>query len=373
MSSGNRSVLKVLTVVGARPQFVKASPVSKAFRAVDIEEVIVHTGQHYDEFMSQVFFDELGLQSPARNLNVGSASHATQTAGILVGMEQAIVDYQPDWVLVYGDTNSTLAAALAAVKMHVPIAHVEAGLRSFNRRMPEEINRVLADHVADCLFAPTQTAIDNLRAENIPADSMALVGDVMYDLALSSVALAEARSAVLQNLAVESGGYIFCTIHRAENTDDEVRLLAIIKGLDRMSTCVPVIMPVHPRTAKMMKDLQIVRSPESNIRMLAPTGFLDTLQLTRHARLVVTDSGGLQKEAYFHRVPCVTLRDETEWTELVAKGCNTLVPPQSPEAVFGGIEAALFDRRLDFSELLFGDGHAAERIAAKLLSIGSSK
>lgn len=365
--------MKILTVVGARPQFIKASPVSRALCAAGIDEVLVHTGQHYDVAMSQVFFDDLAIPAPARNLEVGSASHAVQTAEILIGMERAISDYRPDWVLVYGDTNSTLAGALAAAKMLVPIAHVEAGLRSFNRAMPEEINRVVTDHISDLLFAPTQDAVDHLRHEGVPDARIGLVGDVMYDVALAWRDVAAARSTVIADLGLTAGHYVLCTVHRAENTDVETRMRAIVEGLTRIAGETPIVMPVHPRTRKTLEALGLWQALSAVVRVIDPTGFFDTLQLTRHARVVVTDSGGLQKEAYFHQAPCVTLRDETEWTPLLVGGCNTLVPPVSAHAVAEGILAVWSAARPNFDARPFGDGHAAEKIAAALGAAESAR
>jgi UDP-GlcNAc3NAcA epimerase len=324
-----RSNVKILTVVGARPQFVKAAMVSRAIvlhnergQGLPIVEDIVHTGQHYDPAMSQVFFDELGIPEPAVNLAVGSGSHAETTARMLEGIEREIVARRPDWVLLYGDTNSTLAGALAAAKLHVPVAHVEAGLRSFNRRMPEEINRVLTDHVSDLLFCPTKTAVENLTREGI-SRGVHHVGDVMYDAALTFGEIARRESNILEQLGLKAKGYYLATVHRAENTDDRGRLSGILEGLGELARQLPVVFPVHPRTRKCIQN-QGLLADSDGIRMIEPVSFLDMIRLEQEAMVILTDSGGVQKEAYFHGVPCVTLRDETEWVETVEAGWNRI-------------------------------------------------
>ena len=315
--------MKVVTVVGARPQFVKAAVVSRAFseNCPDVTEVIVHTGQHYDANMSDVFFQELDIPRPHYHLGVGGGTHGQNTGRMLEKLEQVAMSEHPDWVLVYGDTDSTLAGALAAVKLHVPVAHVEAGLRSFNRLMPEEINRVLVDHASDLLFTPTEVADRNLAREGIANDKCLRVGDVMYDATLYYSARAEHTSEILGQLGLRCGDYVLATIHRQENTDDRVRLEGILLGLGHSS--MPVVWPVHPRTRKRMHEFGIEVS--SNVRLVDPVGYLDMLMLEKNARLVVTDSGGVQKEAYFHGVPCLILREETEWVELVEAGASRLV------------------------------------------------
>jgi UDP-GlcNAc3NAcA epimerase len=325
----SRSNVKILTVVGARPQFVKAAMVSRAIAVHNqrgqgprIAEEIVHTGQHYDPAMSQVFFDELDIPEPAVNLAIGSGSHAETTARMLEGIEREIAARRPDWVLLYGDTNSTLAGALAAAKLHVPVAHVEAGLLSFNRQMPEEINRVLTDHVSDLLFCPTKTAVENLAREGITR-GVYQVGDVMYDAALVFGEIARQRSTILVQLGLKPKGYYLATVHRAENTDDRGRLLGILQGLSELARELPVVFPVHPRTRKCIRDQGLPAHGDS-IRMIEPVSFLDMIRLEQEAKVILTDSGGVQKEAYFHGVPCVTLRDETEWVETVEAGWNHL-------------------------------------------------
>jgi UDP-N-acetylglucosamine 2-epimerase len=312
-----RTMKRILTVVGARPQFVKAAPVSRALRERH-REFLLHTGQHYDDGMAGRFFRELGLPEPDRNLGVGSGTHAEQTARMLVGVEQAIAEWRPDLVLVYGDTNSTVAGALAAAKMGCPIAHVEAGLRSFERTMPEEINRVVADHLAAVLFCPGEQAARNLALEGITA-GVHVVGDVMVDQ-LEAVRDRIARSTILDELGLEERGYILATVHRAATVDDPARLASVVGALGRLER--PVVFPVHPRTRAALET----RGQQTNgaVRTVAPVGYLDMLRLQQSARLVVTDSGGVQKEAYWLGVPCVTLRDRTEWTETVDAGWNVL-------------------------------------------------
>lgn len=342
---------KILTIVGARPQFIKASPVAHALAEAGLREVIVHTGQHFDPSMSEVFFDELAIPKPAYDLDVHSLGHGAMTGRMLEGIEAVIKAEKPDWILIYGDTNSTLAGALAAAKLHVPIAHVEAGLRSFNKRMPEEINRVMADHVSTLLLCPTQTAVANLAAEGITRGVHA-VGDVMYDTTLAAIERARGRSRILERLGLTPKTYGVATIHRAENTDDEARFAAVLARLAEEARNGPIVMAVHPRTAKVMEARGL--KPQGVI-LVEPLGYLDMTALVHHATGVFTDSGGLQKEAYFHRVPCVTLRDETEWVETIEAGWNRLwtqPPPAGPPV------------RRDIPD--YGEGRAAQAIAAIL-------
>ena len=314
--------MKVLTVVGARPQFIKAAPVSDMLRRTGHTEYLVHTGQHYDYGMSQIFFDELGLPMPDVNLGCGSGSHGRQTGQMLMAIEEEIQVQRPDWVLVYGDTNSTLAGALAAVKLHVPVAHVEAGLRSFNREMPEEHNRVLTDHCADLLLCPTDTAVANLAREGI-VKGVHLVGDPMHDAVLQFSEIARQRSTILRDLGLTPRRYLLATVHRPYNTDSETNLRSILAALGEISE--PVVFPVHPRTRQRIKDFGIeVRSTTDNLMLIDPVGYLDMLMLELNARVILTDSGGIQKEAFWLGVPCVTLRDETEWVETVQAGWNVL-------------------------------------------------
>ena len=356
-------LLKVVSVVGARPQFIKAAAVSRVLRATPgVREVLVHTGQHYDDNMSRVFFEELEIPEPDYHLGVGSGTHGAQTGRMLEAIEQVLLEEKPDWVLVYGDTNSTLAGALAAVKLHIPVAHVEAGLRSFNRRMPEEINRVLTDHASDLLFAPTEAAVANLRREGIPEERIHCVGDVMYDAALYYGMKAERESRILERLSLTRKGYILATVHRAENTDDHARLRAILQALSEAAQEVGVVFPVHPRTRKAMERYGLTDLVRPLI-VIDPVGYLDMVMLEKNARLIVTDSGGVQKEAFFYRVPCVTLREETEWEELVELGWNRLVPPLvlSPRDLLHTIPSGVT------GENPYGTGKASIAIA-KLLS-----
>jgi UDP-GlcNAc3NAcA epimerase len=358
--------MKILTVVGARPQFVKAAVVSRAFRDAGpgrVEEVLVHTGQHYDLELSGAFFAELGIPEPAYNLGVGSAPNGAQTGRMLEMLEGIILAERPDCVLVYGDTNSTLAGALAAAKLHVPVAHVEAGLRSFNRRMPEEINRVLTDHVSDLLFCPTDAAVANLHREGITT-GVHHVGDVMYDCVLAFRQIAECRSSVLESLELEPGAYFFATIHRAENTDDPARLKSILDALLRINDGLgPVVWPVHPRTRKAIERSGL--AGHEALRTTAPLPYLDSQRLIANARCVLTDSGGIQKEATFHGVPCLTLRDETEWVETVERGYNKLVGAET-DRIFAEASSAHFPAGAR-PDGLYGDGRASAAVVRILL------
>ncbi|HMM75131.1 MAG TPA: UDP-N-acetylglucosamine 2-epimerase (non-hydrolyzing) [Gammaproteobacteria bacterium] len=338
--------MKLLTVVGARPQFVKAAPVSRALAEAGIEEALVHTGQHHDARMSQVFFDELGIPSPRHNLEIHGGGHGDMTGRMLLALEPVVVAERPDMVLVYGDTNSTLAGALVASKLHIPVAHVEAGLRSFNRRMPEEVNRILTDHVSALLLCPTRTAVDNLAAEGITR-GVYHVGDVMYDATLLARRIAETRSAALSALGVEPGNYALATVHRAENTDDPVRLAAILGWLRERARARRVVLPIHPRTRARAAAAGL---SFDGIVTCEPVGYIDMARLLGNAAEVYTDSGGVQKEAYFHRTPCVTLREETEWVETVECGWNRLW--QGPD----------YAPRRDITD--YGEGRAAETIVA---------
>lgn len=359
--------MKIVTVIGARPQFVKASVVSQALKCHgEIEEYIIHTGQHYDSNMSDVFFDELGIPKPEYFLGVGSGPHGQQTGRMLEGIEGVLIEHRPDLMLVYGDTNSTLAGALAAAKMHIPVAHIEAGLRSFNRRMPEEINRVLTDHVSTYLFTPTQTAMENLVREGVSAESIHLVGDVMYDVSLAYGQRSDDKSNIISQLGLERRGYFLATVHRAENTDDPSRLVNLFHALDFVSRQAPVVLPIHPRTRNLLPP-DIVRLIEgSSIRIVDPVGYLDMLQLEKNARMILTDSGGVQKEAYFFSVPCITLRDETEWVELVELGWNSLWSPSSSLDLFR--QLARYDRYTPPSihPDIYGKGDTASLIASCL-------
>ena len=376
--------MKFLTVVGARPQFIKAAVVSRAVRSRiaastdgSLHEVLVHTGQHYDASMSQVFFDELDIPKPDHHLGVGSGSHGAQTGAMLERLESVMMQEKPDVVLVYGDTNSTLAGALAASKLHIPVAHVEAGLRSFNRRMPEELNRVMTDHLSTLLFCPTQTAIDNLRVEGLPHArrpevKVVRTGDVMFDAALFYGARADGRVLPSGFDGLHGKDFILATIHRAENTDDPAALGRLLEALERIGEGqMPVVWPVHPRTRHLMERHEALRgmcSRARHLRMVDPLGYLDMVVAERRARLVLTDSGGVQKEAFFHGKPCVTMRTETEWIELVDAGWN-VIAGTDPEAIMTAVEKML-STRLDPAKQppLYGDGHAGEAILDKLIS-----
>ena len=359
--------LTVLTVVGARPQFIKASAVSDAFRRMKVvREVVVNTGQHYDTLMADVFFAELQIPPPNYNLEVGSGSHAVQTAKILERVEAVLLDEKPDCVLVYGDTNTTIGAALAAAKLHISVVHIEAGLRSFNRCMPEEINRVVTDHLSDLLFPPCNAAAAQLTAEGIAAGRIFQLGDVMYDVVLRHREEMRKREGLLTRLGVYDRDYVLCTVHRAENTNDLAKLSNIVGGLERLSAEIPVIFPVHPRTKKAMATCGLNERRRSRLRTIDPLGYIDMAVLQSHAAVVATDSGGVQKEAFFLGTPCVTLRDETEWTELVDLGWNRLVPPISSEAVADGIRASIGQRGVN-AVYPYGDGMASEKISNAIL------
>lgn len=368
--------MRIFTVVGARPQFVKAAVVSReisrvAAVGVDISECLVHTGQHYDEKMSDIFFTEMRIPKPTHQLHVGGLSHASMTGRMLEQLEPLMQAEAPDWVLVYGDTNSTLAGALAAAKLHIPVAHVEAGLRSFNRAMPEEINRVLTDHMSNLLFAPTAQAVRNLANEGIHGKKVAQCGDVMYDAALYYSQL-EAQADVLAKLSLHSKRYFLATVHRAENVDDPSRLAVIVQALAECSKTDPVVWPIHPRAHKALKNLNMLGVEKlGNVQLIDPVGYLEMVQLERHAKLILTDSGGVQKEAYFFNAPCVTLRDETEWVELVECGANRLAPPTSASGIVRAVNDAL---RLNAPPAhgLYGDGNSARAIVKTLLGLTSA-
>lgn len=353
--------MKIITIIGARPQFIKAAMCSRVFAEHGITELIVHTGQHFDANMSEVFFDELSIPKPAYNLGIGGGSHGQNTGRMIEAIEQVLVSVKPDWVLVYGDTDSTLAGTLAAVKLHIRVAHVEAGLRSFNRKMPEEINRILTDHAADLLFAPTQTAVHHLASEGIVDDRVNLVGDIMFDAALHFGNLADSKSKVLAALRLQPRSYTLATIHRAENTDDPIRLDAILRGFEEFAH--NIILPLHPRTRYRINEFGLKLS--SNVKVIDPVGYIDMVMLEKNAALIATDSGGVQKEAYFHSVPCVTLRDETEWVELVETGWNHLAPP------IDGIDIAVVMKNAlgsSGNEIeLYGQGDAVKKIIKKIV------
>jgi UDP-GlcNAc3NAcA epimerase len=339
--------VKIATIVGARPQFIKAGPVSQAIAVHNctadsedkIVEVVIHTGQHYDYGMSAVFFETLGLAPPKYNLGVGSGSHGTQLAKMIEGLEVVLKEERPDQVVVYGDTNSTLAGTLMADRLHIPMAHVEAGLRSFNRRMPEECNRIIADRLASLLFAPTKTAVQNLRREGI-TEGVYRVGDVMHEAAMFHGRIAESESTILQQLSLARERYALATLHRAENTDDPLRLRGILEGLVDVSRSQTVVWPVHPRTRKQLASGQEEDLRLDHLLLTDPVSYRDMLMLEKSASVVLTDSGGVQKEAMWFGVPCVTLRDETEWVETVETGRNELAGCRR-EKIRTAFEAAL--------------------------------
>ncbi len=358
--------IKVVTVVGARPQFIKASPVSFAFKTCQINEIMVHTGQHYDDNMSEVFFSELGIPAPHYNLNIGSNSHGKQTGMMLAAIEEVLFQEKPQWVLIYGDTNSTLAGALAAAKLNIPIAHVEAGLRSFNRRMPEEINRVMSDHLSTLLFAPTLTSVANLLKEGIDEKRILHSGDVMYDAALFHAKQSDQNSTIISDLNLAPKQFALATLHRAENTDSLQRLKAIIEALCKFSEKTEVLFPLHPRTKDYLKKYALYETAQKHLKIIEPVGLLDMIQLEKNASLIVTDSGGIQKEAYFYRTPCVTLRDETEWIELIELGWNRLATPISAEHIVSILNLATSPLE-DQNEKPYGNGDTASFVAKQLI------
>jgi UDP-GlcNAc3NAcA epimerase len=393
---------KIIAVVGARPQFVKAAAVSRAFTRYNcqagpanaLEHLILHTGQHYDANLSRVFFDELGIPEPACNLGIGSDSHGAQTGAMLREIERVLIQERPRMVLTYGDTNSTLAATLAAVKLHIPAIHVEAGLRSFNRAMPEEINRVVSDELSTLLFCPTPAAVANLEAEGIPPhrregrtsgniQRVFLVGDVMHDSLLFFRSLSERKSCILSELGLERGRYCLATLHRAENTDEPSRLMMIVETLETIARArLPVVLPVHPRTRKLLKDSGHGTAAPGGIRFIDPVGYLDMVQLEAGARAILTDSGGVQKESHLLGIPCITLREETEWVESVATGWNVLAGA-SRERILSAFSAAYDwsgggvpfpDQATSREDIvsLYGNGQAASKIVSTIAEYAGS-
>lgn len=378
-------MIKIVTVIGARPQIIKAAALSRAIAsgfADRITEIIVHTGQHYDENMSQVFFDELGIPQPDYNLGVGSGPHGVQTARMIQGIEEILTRERPDMLVLYGDTNSTLAGAVAASKMHVPIAHIEAGLRSFNKSMPEEINRIMCDHASTLLFSPTATGFANLLREGFNATArppftidnpkIYHCGDVMYDNSLHFAELAEQKSRIPEGLGLEPGKYLLSTIHRDNNTDIPERLNAIFEALNDISRRrqLQVVLPLHPRTSGLLSQnlsQQLYASVNGNrlIRIIPPVSFLDMTRLEKNARLILTDSGGVQKEAYFFEKPCVIARSETEWTEITAAGAG-IVADADTTRLLQALEQFLDHPPVNFPAV-FGDGRAAEFICNEIL------
>lgn len=353
---------KIITILGARPQFVKAAAVSRALQQTGLHEVIVHTGQHFDDKMSEIFFREMEIPQPAHRLDIHSLPHGAMTGRMIEGIENILFSEKPSALMVYGDTNSTLAGALAAVKHHVPVIHVEAGLRSFNMRMPEEINRILTDRVSSLLFCPTDVAVQNLKNEgfdHFPAQ-IVRTGDVMYDAALYYFKKAPQHSDILTRLHLAGKPFALATIHRQENTDNAERLKGIVGGLNQIHKHMPVVVPLHPRTRKIIENQNI----DIHFRIIEPVGYFDMLMLLDGCSVVLTDSGGLQKEAFFFKKPCITLRDETEWVELVEGGYNTLAGWQ-PRHIQDAFEKSL-SHRPDFSKNLYGRGDASQKIAAAI-------
>ncbi len=364
--------MKILTVIGARPQIIKAAALSRAIKEhfkKEVQEIIVHTGQHYDDNMSQVFFDELGIPQPDYNLCVGSASHGVQTAKMIEGIEEVLLKEKPDCIVLYGDTNSTLAGAIAASKIHVPIVHIEAGLRSFNKSMPEEINRICCDHCSTLLFSPTATGFKNLVNEGITL-GIYHCGDVMYDNSKYFANIADKKSQIIDKENLRGVDYVLCTIHRDNNTDQPERLNAIFKALLAISKSKMVVLPLHPRTSKLLnvnleKELFDKITNNKNIKIMPPASFLDMIVMERHAQMVITDSGGVQKEAFFFHKPCLILRSETEWTEIVECGA-AIITDSDEEKIIKSYNYFIDNPPHNFPDI-FGDGNAAVFICKEML------
>lgn len=356
--------MKVVTILGARPQFVKAGAVSRVFEASGVNEVIVHTGQHFDKNMSDVFFDEMNIPKPNYNLDINSLSHGAMTGRMLEELEKVILLEKPDFVMIYGDTNSTIAGALAAKKIHVKVVHVEAGLRSFNIKMPEEVNRILTDRISDILFCPTDTAINNLKKEGYDNIDIQIVknGDVMQDAAMYYKQFSNERSTVIKDLDLKGKAFVLATIHRAENTDDLERLTGIVSALNEINETIEVVLPLHPRTRKIIENHNL--NLEATI--IAPVGYFDMIELLDNCTLVMTDSGGLQKEAFFFKKNCVTLRDQTEWVELCEHGFNVIVGADKAKIIES--YKVMRDKKNNFDIDLYGNGQASEKIVETLLN-----
>jgi UDP-GlcNAc3NAcA epimerase len=363
---------KILTVLGARPQFIKASIVSERIASVgNLVEVVVHTGQHFDANMSTLFFEELGMAAPAHSLGIHGGSHGEMTGRMLIALDKVMIAERPDAVLVYGDTNSTLAGALCSAKLHLPIAHVEAGLRSFNLRMPEEINRIVTDRLSRWLFTPTAQAEQHLRNEGVAAERIVPVGDVMYDVALRQASRVAPTGRVLGALGLQPGSYALFTVHRAENTDDPERMAVIVGALGALASSMPIVWPLHPRTRAVLQCAGHLDRLCAAVHIIDPVGYLDMVQLERFAAVIATDSGGVQKEAFFYKVPCITLREETEWVELVHAGWNRVVPPVDPTALRAAVLAAVGTSGSEVAP--YGTGDAALRIVERLkVDLGGS-
>ncbi len=357
---------KIVTILGARPQFIKAAAVSRAAKAFPVKEIIVHTGQHFDKNMSDVFFREMEIPLPNYSLNINSLTHGAMTGRMLEEIEQVLLKEKPEFVLVYGDTNSTLAGALAAKKLGIKLVHVEAGLRSFNMAMPEEINRILTDRISDFLFCPTQTALNNLANEGYKNITCTIenIGDVMYDAALYYEKKSDAYSHIINQLGLNSGNFVLCTVHRQENTDNPERLKDIFSALNTINETMPVLLPLHPRTRKILEQQGI----KANFQTIDPVGYFDILQLLKHAVLVMTDSGGMQKEAFFFKKFCITLRDETEWVELVENGINFLAGA-NPKLIIEMFTDSL-NKEFPIRSLLYGDGTASKKLLTRIIEGG---
>lgn len=374
--------MKIITIVGARPQIIKAAAISRAIAARNmVEEIIIHTGQHYDDNMSEIFFRELGIPLPNINLKVGSGSHGEQTAIMIEKIEKVLIEEKPNAIVVYGDTNSTLATAVAASKIHVPIVHVEAGLRSFNKKMPEEVNRIMCDHVSTLLFSPTNTGLSNLINEgfNLNSDGNATMdnpqiyhcGDVMYDNSIYFSALSDKQSNLINDLGIEENKFILSTVHRNDNTDNVENLQNIFQSFIEIGQMyqLPIILPLHPRTSKMMekilpKELLIKIRESKYIRIIPPASFLDIISLEKNCKLVITDSGGVQKEAYFFKKPCIILRPQTEWVEIVETG-SAVITDANKQKIISAVADFFSNKKLDFPPV-FGDGKAAEFIVDEI-------
>lgn len=352
-------------MIGARPQFIKASALSREIiKNNSINEVIIHTGQHYDANMSEIFFDELEIPKPKYNLGIGGGTHGQNTGRMIEGIENILLIEKPDYLIVYGDTDSTLAGALAAVKIHIPVVHIEAGLRSFNKKMPEEINRILTDNCSDLLFTPTETAVNNLLNEGFNNNIIHNVGDIMYDTALYFGGIADNKSNIIEKLNVNLNNYYLVTIHRQENTDDKNRLFNILNGLNKLAKNYQVVLPIHPRTKKKIFEFNLEYLLE-NIIVTEPLGYLDMVKLEKNAKGIITDSGGIQKEAFFYNIPCFTLRDETEWVELINLEVNTLI--KNDENIYESILEAKH-KLFNFNKNIYGDGNTSKLIVEKLIS-----
>ena len=364
---------KIVIIVGARPQFIKAAVLSHAIKEHNlalgfesVEEIIVHTGQHYDANMSDIFFEEMGITSPQYNLGIHGVSHGAMTGQMLEKIEEVLQKEKPDWVVTYGDTNSTLAGALASVKLHIPTAHIEAGLRSFNRKMPEEINRILTDQCSDLLFTPSNIATAHLKKEGFSDEKISQVGDVMYDAALYYRKKMEKKGELLTKLGLSSKSYVLTTVHRAENTDDIDRLNSIFNALIEISKKIPVVLPLHPRTESILKKIGKLDEVKQNLKVIDPVGYLEIIELESSAKVILTDSGGVQKEAFFFQVPAIILRNETEWVELVKKGYAYLVGADYNK-IIEAFDKVCGNELIDWGEPLYGTGNASKEILKALV------